>query len=254
MRTVRFRDPAGNVRRGEWSGQPDDEIAVRSHYGGRVAIGTETLHPDDVTVLAPCDPSKIVCALPNAAAETEDRSAASRPELFLKPPSAVASHRETIELPHGTERITCEPAVGAVISEHCTSVHAATVEDVIAGYTCLTDLTNHTERGRERELVRAKAFDGAAPIGPVVSRPENVRSGAQISLSVNDSVACTTTVDQLTFSFGVLIEEITRHLSLQPGDIVATGTGEAVDSVSGGDTLALEIDGIGRLVHDIATR
>lgn len=182
-----------------------------------------------------------------------DRSAPSRPEFFLKPPSAVASHRETIELPHGAERITSEPAVGAVISEHCTNVHAEAVEDVIAGYTCLNDLTNHAERGRERELIRAKAFDGAAPIGPVVSRPENVRSDASISLSVNGKSVLTTAADQLEFSIGVLIEEITRHLSLQPGDIVAAGTGDAVDSIEGGDTLTLEIDGIGRLVHDIAT-
>ena len=251
MRTVRFRDPAGNVRRGEWSGRPGEEITVREHYGGRLALGNETFSPDDIEVLPPCDPSKIVCVDLNYEdhATGQDRPI-SLPSLFLKPPSAVAAHGEVITLPDGKNRIDYAAAFGVVISDRCKDVKAKNAMDVISGYTCIDDISNHDDAA-EQNWVRAKAFDGSAPIGPVISRPENVPDDASIQLRVNGKLKQDASIDRLVVSVPELIEDITSFMTLRSGDVVSTGTPAGVGPLHDGDLVEIKIDGIGTLSHSV---
>lgn len=252
MRIVRFRDPAGSVRRGEWSGRPGDEITVREHYGGRIALGNETFSPEDVDVLPPCDPSKIVCVGLNYEDHAIERneSIPSRPSFFLKPPSTVAAHGETITLPEGKQRFDYGAEFGVIISDRCKNVTAKNAMDVVAGYTCLNDISNRDD-GVEQNWVRAKAFDGAAPIGPVVSRPENVPNDASIRLRINGTLKQDSSIDHLIISVGNLIEQLTSFMTLQPGDIISTGTPAGVGPLRDGDEIEIEIEGIGTLAHSI---
>jgi 2-keto-4-pentenoate hydratase/2-oxohepta-3-ene-1,7-dioic acid hydratase in catechol pathway len=253
MRTVRFRDPAGNVRRGEWSGRPRKEITVREHYGGRIALGNETFSPDDVEVLPPCDPSKIVCVGLNYEdhAAEQNKSVPDRPSFFLKPPSTVAAHGETVTLPEEKERIDYEAEFGVIISDHCKNVTAKNAMDVVAGYTCLDDLSNRDDQAVEQNWVRAKAFDGAAPIGPVISRPENVPSDASIQLRVNGKLKQDSCLNRLIVPIPELIEELTSFMTLRPGDIISTGTPAGVGPLHDGDEVEIEIEGIGTLSHSV---
>lgn len=252
MRTVRFRDPAGNVRRGEWTGRPGEEITVREHYGGRVAFGNEMFSPDTVDVLPPCDPSKIICIGSSYEDHVTERntSAPNRPSFFIKPPSTVAAHRETITLPDGDHRFDCEAAFGVIISDRCKNVAATDAMSVVSGYTCLNDISNHDDCA-EQDWVRATAFDGAAPIGPVISRPENVPSDASLRLRINGELKQDSSIDRLTVPIGDLIEELTSFMTLQPGDIIATGTPAGVGRLSDGDEVEIEIEGIGTLSHSV---
>ncbi|WP_248898167.1 fumarylacetoacetate hydrolase family protein [Haloplanus halobius] len=240
MRKVRFKDPAGMVRTGEW-------------LDGTIAFGNGTYDPDEVDILPPTEPSKIVCVGLNYsdhAAET-DSDIPDRPLLFLKPPNTVAGHGDTITLPKGKERIDYECELGVVISRQCRNVQADQAMDVVAGYTCLNDLSNRKDQEKEQNWVRGKAFDNAAPMGPVVASPEHVPDDADIELRVNGETRQHSSIDNLIFSIPELIEEITSLITLEPGDVIATGTPSGIGALSDGDRVEIRIEGVGTLEHDV---
>lgn len=241
MRKVRFRDPAGSVRTGEWT--DDDELR----------FGEEKFDPSEVDVLPPVEPSKIVCVGLNYSdhAEETDSEIPDRPLLFLKSPNALAAHHDTITLPKGKERVDHEAEFGVVIGEQCRNVPADRAEEVIAGYTCVNDLSNRDDQRKEQNWVRGKSFDNSAPIGPVVATPEHVPDDAEISLTVNGEEKQHSSIDNLIFSIPELISEITELVTLERGDVIATGTPSGISPLSDGDSVAVEIEGVGRLEHDI---
>ena len=240
MRQVRFRDPAGAVRTGEWT---DDGIV----FAG------STYAADAVDVLAPTDPEKVVCVGLNYAdhaAETNSE-VPERPLLFLKPPNTVAGHGDLVSLPAGKERIDHEAELGVVIGEQCRHVDEAEAMDVVAGFTCVNDLSNRDDQRQEQNWVRGKAFDGAAPIGPVVAPVEDVPDDASIELRVNGETRQSSSRSELIFSIPELIAEITTYLTLEPGDVIATGTPAGVSPLEDGDRIEVEIEGVGTLEHGV---
>jgi 2-keto-4-pentenoate hydratase/2-oxohepta-3-ene-1,7-dioic acid hydratase in catechol pathway len=254
MRRVRFRDTAGNVRGGRWTTvQGEDVVTAAAGPYGRIAFGDETFDPTEVDVLAPCEPTKIVGVGRNYAdhAAEHDADVPDRPLLFLKPPNTVASHGSDVTLPAGKERLDYEAELGVVIGEQCRHVAAAEAEDVIAGYTCFNDLSNRDDQAVEQNWVRGKAFDNAAPIGPVIATPEHLKADAAIETRVNGETRQSATVDDMVFSVPELIEEVTTYMTLEPGDVIATGTPEGVGPLHHADTVEVEIEGIGTLCHDV---
>ena len=240
MHHVRFRDPAGAVRRGEWH---DDAIT----FGG------ERYDHDEVDVLPPVEPSKIVCIGRNYAdhAAEMDNDVPDRPLLFLKPPNTLAGHGDTVTLPAGKDRLDHEAELAVVIGEQCRHVAAEDAMDVVAGFTCLNDISNRDDQNRETNWVRGKAFDGAAPIGPVVADPEHVPDDAAVRLRVNGELRQEGSRDQLFFDVPTLVEEITTYMTLEPGDIVSTGTPAGVGPLEDGDHVAVEVEGVGTLEHTV---
>ncbi len=240
MHQVRFRDPAGAVRMGSWE---DEEIA----------FANETYDPDDVTILPPTDPSKIVCVGLNYAdhAEEEGMDIPDRPLLFLKPPNTLAAHGDTITLPRGKESVEFEAEIAVVIGEQCRDVDADDAMDVVKGFTCLNDVSNRDDQRVEQNWIRGKAFDGAAPVGPVIATPDEVPDDASVSLRLNGETKQSSSRAEFIFSIPELIEEITRYLTLEPGDIISTGTPAGVGPLSDGDTVEVEIEGVGVLEHDV---
>lgn len=249
MRLVRFRDPAGNVRRGEWTDTPGEEITARETYGGRLTMDGERFAQEDVEILPPCDPSKIVCVGLNYAdhAAEQNEEVPDRPLLFLKTPNTVAAHNETITLPAGKKRIDHEAEFAVVISDRARNVKAENAMDVVRGFTCLNDVSNRDDQEREQNWVRGKAFDKAAPFGPVVARPEVVPEDAHVRLRVNGDLRQDSSRDQFIFSIPELIEEITQYMTLEPGDIVSTGTPSGVGPIRDGDTVEVDVEGVGVL-------
>jgi len=239
MQRVRFRDPAGSVRVGEWTDEG-------------VAFATQQFGLDEVTVLPPVEPSKIVCVGLNYAdhAEETDSEIPERPLLFLKAPNTLAAHGDTIALPDDKERIDYEAELGVVIGEQCRNVPADRAEEVIAGYTCVNDLSNRDDQRQEKNWVRGKSFDNAAPIGPVVASPDRVPDDASIRLRKNGEIRQESTVDNLIFSVPELIEEITKLVTLEEGDVIATGTTSGVSPISDGDSVEVEVEGVGTLRND----
>ncbi|KYH25337.1 putative 2-keto-3-deoxyxylonate dehydratase [Halalkalicoccus paucihalophilus] len=239
MHRVRFRDPAGSVRQGNW----DDE---------EITFANDSYDPEEVDILPPCEPTKIVCIGRNYAAHAEERNEdlPDRPLLFLKPPNAVAGHGDTVTLP--AERyIEHESELAVVIGEQCRHVEESEAEDVVAGYTCFDDLSNRDDQDEEQNWVRGKAFDNAAPMGPVLATPDEVPDDARIQLRVDGETRQDSTLEHLIFSIPELIAEITQYMTLEPGDVIATGTPEGVGPLEDGNTVEIEIEGIGTLEHDV---
>ena len=240
MPGVRFRDPAGSVRDGEW-------------HGDAVSFGGETYDLDAVEVLPPCEPEKIVCVGLNYAdhAEERDKSVPDRPLLFFKTPNTVAADGSTVTLPEGKDRVDWEAELAVVIDEQCRNVAESDALDVVRGYTCLNDLSNRDDQDREQNWVRGKAFDNAAPLGPVVATPDEVPDDASIELRVNGETKQAAGIDQFFFSVSELIAEITAYMTLEPGDVISTGTPAGVGALADGDHVEVEIEGVGTLEHDV---
>ncbi|RQG97772.1 fumarylacetoacetate hydrolase family protein [Natrarchaeobius chitinivorans] len=242
MKYVRFRDPAGAVRRGEFE-------------NGHVQFGNESysLESDEIDVLAPSDPSKIVCVGRNYAKHIDEMGSDTpdRPLLFLKGPNTVASHGDTVTAPAGKDRIDYEAELGVVIGEQCRHVPEADAMDVVEGFTCVNDVSNRDDQQEERNWIRGKAFDGAAPIGPVLATPDEVPDDAFVRARVNGEVRQYGSLEQLIFPIPELIAEITTYLTLEPGDVIATGTPEGVGPLADGDDVEIEVEGVGTLEHSI---
>lgn len=240
MARIRFRDPAGSVRQGQLEG--DTILAASRRYD-----------ISRVEVLPPVEPSKIVCVGRNYANHAEELNSdvPDRPLLFLKPPNAVASHGDEIPLPAGKDRVDHEAELAVVIGRQARNVDAADADKYIAGYTCFDDVSNRDDQNEEQNWVRGKAFDSSAPMGPVVASPESLPADASIELRVNGETRQASTVAHMIFSVPELIEEITTYLTLEPGDVIATGTPEGVGPLSDGDHVAIEIEGVGTLEHSV---
>ncbi|MFD1645248.1 fumarylacetoacetate hydrolase family protein [Haloarchaeobius litoreus] len=240
MRRVRFRDPAGAVRYGEWN-------------DGQIEFGDRTFDEDEVDVLAPCEPSKIVCVGRNYVAHADEfgNDVPDRPLLFLKGPNTVASHGSEVTLPAGKDRLDFEAELGVVIGEQAKDVAEADAMDVVAGFTCVNDLSNRDDQNRETNWVRGKAFDGAAPIGPVLASPDEVPEDAAVRSYCNGELRQDSTRSLMIFSVPELIAEITSYMTLEPGDVVATGTPEGVGKLEDGDEVVIEVEGVGRLEHTV---
>lgn len=237
---VRFRDPAGSIRTGTWT---DDGVE----------FGDVTYNHDSIDVLAPSQPSKIVCVGLNYADHAAESGAdvPDRPLLFFKTPNTVSAHGDTVTLPAGKERIDHEAELGVVIDEQCRHVSAENAMDVLRGFTAVNDLSNRDDQNQEQNWVRGKAFDNAAPIGPVIAPPSAVPNDAEIELRVNGEVRQASNRSELIFGIDELIAEITTYLTLEPGDIIATGTPAGVSALRDGDTVEIDIDGIPTLRHNV---
>lgn len=255
MKRVRFRDQAGSVRTGEWvdeDGDPaDDETAG---VDGHIEYGGETYDPDAVDLLPPCEPTKVVCVGRNYAdhADEQDVELPDRPLYFLKGPNAVADPGGEVPLPAGKDLVEYEGEMGVVIGQQCRNVPQEDAMDVIAGFTCVNDISNRDDQNREVQWVRGKAFDNAAPIGPVLATPEHVPENASIRTWLNGELRQSSDRETLIFSIPELIAEVTDYVTLEPGDVLATGTPEGVGALSDGDEVAIRMEGVGTLVHTVS--
>lgn len=253
MRHVRFRDNAGNVRRGEWIGKEGAEIRAHPEHGSRITLDEEEYAATEVTVLPPCEPSKVVCVGLNYAdhAAERDKEVPDRPLLFLKTPNTIASHNQRLSLLPGKERIDHEAELGVVISDQCRNVNARDAADVVSGFTCVNDVSNRDDQDREQNWVRGKAFDSSCPIGPVIATPEEVPRDAKVECRVNGETRQRSSREQFIFSVRELIEEITAYMTLEPGDVISTGTPAGVSPLTDGDVVEIEVGGVGTLRNEV---
>lgn len=240
MRRVRFRV--------EERGQILDGVLE----GDVVRAGTVRRPLADVFLAPPCEPTKVVCVGRNYAAHAAElgNEVPERPLLFLKPPSAVIAHGEAIVLPPSDE-VHYEAELAVVIGRRCRNVPAARAADVILGYTCLNDISDRVAQKWEKSWVRAKAFDTSAPLGPVLVTPDEVKEPFHVQLRLNGVCKQDAWTSAFIFPIPALIEEITTFMTLEPGDVIATGTPAGVGRLARGDVVEVEIDGIGVLRNPV---
>ena len=216
--------------------------------------GTEKAIPiSDVKLLAPVAPSKIVCVGRNYkehAAELGNKMP-DEPLLFLKAPSAVIASGDCIRRPPQSQQVEHEGELGVVIGRRARYLGEG--EDPLSyvlGYTCVNDVTARDLQRKDVQFTRAKSFDTFCPVGPFIV-DELDSMNLVVTTRVNGTVKQNGRTADMAFSVPFLIRYIANIMTLNPGDLIATGTPAGVSPMKDGDTVEVEILGIGVLRNTV---
>ncbi len=205
-----------------------------------------------VKVLAPVRPSKIVCVGLNYrdhAAEVK-KPLPAEPLLFLKPSTAVLDPGGAIKLPPGVGRVDYEAELAVVIGRRAHRVPKERAWEYILGLTCLNDVTARDLQNKESQYTRCKGFDTFAPLGPCVATGLN---GAPRAIEgwVNGARRQASSTAQLIFGIEHLVEFITFVMTLEPGDVISTGTPSGIGPLNAGDVVRVNVEGVGELQNTV---
>lgn len=207
----------------------------------------------EVTLLAPVQPSKVVCVGRNYAAHAEEHAAEvpESPLIFLKPPSAVIGTREEILLPPQSTQVEHEAELALVIGKRCRWLQPEECLDYVFGYTVANDVTARDLQRRDGQWTRGKGFDTFCPIGPWIDT-EFDPSNTLISCHVNDELRQMATTRDMVFSIRQLMVYVTSVMTLEAGDVLLTGTPSGVGQLLPGDLVSVTIEGLGELNNPVA--
>lgn len=193
-------------------------------------------------------PSKIVAVGQNYRLHAQEMGKAIpvEPLLFFKPPSALLAHEGAIERPDGFARVDHEVELGVVIGKRARRVRREDALDHVLGYTCVNDVTVRELQQRDGQWARAKGFDTFCPVGPrIVSGLDP--ADLVIRARVNGVVKQDSRTSDMIFDVPALIAFISTYMTLEPGDLLSTGTPAGVGNLAVGDVVELEIEGVGVL-------
>jgi 2-keto-4-pentenoate hydratase/2-oxohepta-3-ene-1,7-dioic acid hydratase in catechol pathway len=201
-------------------------------------------------------PSKIVCVGRNYVEHARElgNQVPERPLLFFKPPSSIVANGEAILLPAESERVEHEAEIGVVIGKRASRVSRDRAMEHVRGYLPLNDVTARDLQKTDGQWTRAKGFDTFCPMGEEVPAGGVDPATLQIVCRVNGEVRQQGRGDQMTFGIPELIEYISGIMTLEPGDVIATGTPAGVGPLQPGDVVEVEIPGIGTLRNPVRTR
>jgi len=213
----------------------------------------ESFPLEEIRLLAPCLPSKIVGVGLNYVEHASElvMPLPAEPVLFLKPPSALLGPEMKIVYPPGVGRLDPEAELAVVIGQAAWNISADEARKVILGYTCLNDVTARDLQSRDGQWTRAKSFDTFCPVGPWIVTDLDP-SDLEISLRVNGRLRQLARTSRMIFKVEELVSFISRVMTLRPGDVVATGTPPGVAPVQKGDRIEVEIEKIGILANLVA--
>jgi len=210
---------------------------------------------NEVDLLAPVEPSKIICIGLNYHAHVKASQSADKapnyPLMFLKPPSAIIGPGETIVHPPKSKRVDYEAELGVVIGKRVRNVPAEDVDSCILGFTCVNDVTARDFQKQDGQWSRAKGYDTFCPVGPWIVEGLDY-SDLLIEGIQNAQVAQHGRTSQMIFDIPYLISYISEVMTLNPGDLISTGTPAKIAPMKSGDTVAVRIEGIGTLENRMA--
>jgi 2-keto-4-pentenoate hydratase/2-oxohepta-3-ene-1,7-dioic acid hydratase in catechol pathway len=208
-----------------------------------------------VRLLAPAEPSKIVCIGRNYREHAKELNhpIPTEPLFFLKPPSSIIGPGEKVRRPNAlSQRVDHEGELGVVIGKRCYRLRE--VDDVrsyILGYTCINDVTARDLQEKDGQWTRSKGFDTFCPVGPVVAEGLDPWKGVGVQTRVNGQIRQNGTTVDFLFPLDLLIRFISQVMTLEPGDLIATGTPAGVGPLQPGDTVEVTVEGVGTLTNTV---
>lgn len=213
----------------------------------------EEIPLDDVRLLAPILPSKVVAVGKNYAAHAEEfgGDVPEEPLVFLKPSTSVSGPGDPIPLPPISRRVDYEGELVVVIGRLARNVKAEDAYRYILGYTCGNDVTLRDLQKKDGQWSRAKGFDGSCPLGPWIET-ELDPNDLLVETRLNGEVRQSARTSDMVFGVATLIEFVTEFMTLLPGDVIMTGTPEGVGRLSPGDRVEVEVEGVGILANPVA--
>ncbi len=203
-------------------------------------------------------PGKIVCVARNYVEHAKElgNEVPQEPLLFLKPPSAVIFDGEPIRLPAMSRQVEHEGEIGVVMGSRLRDGDEAAARAAVAGITCVNDVTARDLQKTDGQWTRAKGFDTFCPMGPVLE-PVDADfnfSGLEVVCRVNGVERQRGRGADMVFSVPALLAYISRVMTLEPGDLVATGTPAGIGPLRDGDLVEVEIPGVGVLANPVRSR
>lgn len=213
----------------------------------------ESFDMTEIKFLPPATPSKIVCVGRNYAEHAAElgNEVPKEPLLFLKAPSALITEGEAIIIPQQSAQVEHEGELAAVIGRECRKLSENDNPfDYVFGYTCLNDVTARDLQRKDVQFTRAKSFDTFCPIGAFIETEINV-SDIRVVTKVNGLVKQDGRTSQMVFPVDFLIRYISNMMTLNAGDIIATGTPSGVSKLNPGDVCEIEIEGVGSLRNPV---
>src|SRR5882724_6475777 len=204
-------------------------------------------------LLAPVEPRKIVCVGRNYSAHAAElgNDVPKEPLIFLKPSTSIIGPADAIVLPKYSQRVEHEGELGLVIARSCS--HLSDHEDALSyvlGYTCVNDITARDLQKSDVQFTRAKGFDTFCPVGPHIEskiRPEDLL----VETLVNGELRQAGRTSLMVYPPAFIVRWVSRMMTLEPGDLIATGTPAGVGPLASGDMVEVRIEGIGMLRNPV---
>lgn len=254
MRIARAQAAGGEIVYGiitdEWfqpvAGSPFERgLDIMQPHGQPVALSS-------VRLLAPCQPSKIVCVGRNYAEHAAEHGAEvpKEPLIFLKPPSAVVGPNDVIVLTSLSQQVEHEAELVAVVRVRARHLTPENALDCLLGYTCGNDVTARDLQRRDGQWSRAKGFDTFCPLGPWIET-ELDPSDQEVSCQVNGHVRQQASTRDMVFGMKALLVYVTAVMTLEPGDVLMTGTPSGVSPIRSGDVVDVTVSGVGVLRNSV---
>jgi 2-keto-4-pentenoate hydratase/2-oxohepta-3-ene-1,7-dioic acid hydratase in catechol pathway len=210
--------------------------------------------PAGARLLPPCAPGKIVCVGRNYQEHAKEMGVEvpSEPTIFLKPPTSLIAAGDEIVYPRLTQRLDYEGELGVVIGQRARHVKSADAEAYILGYTPVNDVTARDLQRKDGQWARGKGFDTFCPVGPYIVPREEVRAERlRIRTFVNGEKKQDAGISEMIFSVNAIIEFVSAFMTLEPGDLIATGTPSGVGPLQPGSKVRVEIEGVGALENTV---
>jgi len=206
----------------------------------------------EVKLIAPCTPSKILCIGRNYVEHAKElgNEIPKAPLIFLKPPSAIISNGEFILLPPQSNQVEHEAELVVVVGKRGKNIVVDQAREYIFGYTIGNDVTARDLQKTDGQWTRAKGFDAFCPFGPWIDT-EFDASDAVVTCRVNGQMRQMASTRDMVFNVGALIAYISSVMTLEPGDLIFTGTPAGVGELKNGDVVDVEIEGLGKLSNPV---
>lgn len=208
----------------------------------------------EVRLLAPVQPTKIIAVGRNYAAHAAEHGAdvPAEPLIFLKPPSAVIGPGDAIVLPALSRQVEHEAELVAVVGRRSRHLSLDDATDCLLGYTCGNDVTARDLQRKDGQWSRAKGFDTFCPIGPWIDTDLDP-TAQEVVCRVNGKIRQRGSTSQMVFDLAKLLVYISSAMTLEPGDLILTGTPAGVASLEAGDRVEVSISGLGTLANPVVS-
>jgi 2-keto-4-pentenoate hydratase/2-oxohepta-3-ene-1,7-dioic acid hydratase in catechol pathway len=251
MRIVRYQTQDGKKPKYGWL--LDDKVGeISGNIYGRYRRQEATTPLSDVRLIQPCEPSKIVCVGRNYVEHAKElgNEVPKVPLIFMKPPSSIIANGETILLPPQSTKVEHEAELVVVVSKRGRHITAENAKKHILGYTIGNDVTARDLQNTDNQWTRAKGFDTFCPFGPWIDTDFDP-SDSVVTCRVNGQMRQMASTRDMVFNVGVLIAYISSVMTLEPGDLIFTGTPAGVGELKDGDEVSVEIEGLGMIKNKV---
>jgi 2-keto-4-pentenoate hydratase/2-oxohepta-3-ene-1,7-dioic acid hydratase in catechol pathway len=247
-RLVRF-ESNGNPAYGVVEG--DRVVEIEGDLYGDWKKTDRTRNLEGLKILIPTEPSKVLALAGNYKDHLGDIPVPGNPEIFYKLPTTLIAHGEQIVIPPGTEEVHPELELVVVIGKKTKNVSKDNALDHVLGVTCGNDVSARDWQRGDRQWWRAKGADTFGPVGPFIAT--GIDYGAlDIELRVNGEVRQKSDTSHMIFGVAEIVSFVSQFVTLEPGDLIFTGTPGKTRGISPGDTIEVEIEGIGTLKNTVA--